>query len=474
MAVQDTQPSHYRIQRPLRQGATAMTTLLNMGLVAFFPNNPPLLDRYKEWTLEHWEKRLILSVLHSRFLGRNIFLMVFDNKEHRDKALACYPRTINGNAAKLLPWTPHCKQEGVSLSSRLMSVELPRISSLFAEWVPDLFLQLGPVIQMPSTTLTVTYEDSRAQILWDTKNEIPSFVEIELTDEDGKPPIVLRQEVRFLEPGKCRKCQQTFHGKTPCRPNSLEQGLKRKADDAIWTQNPSNLKKKNFWNPERLADFQRSQAAETSTLRTKDDLASVPLASQKQPTPMHHPYSQKKWMPKSVLSKLTSTSNSLQDPDTIMEMDQQQLPKEGSGARSSTPSSKAILADPAPLPMQSNAHESRLIPDGAPLASKLMSSANPISPLDRAGSELSPPREVNATFLSGSVCRTPQMFMQTSQTVNDAAVSSFGLPNLPNLFISPEGIAYKELGAPLSPILDLNAADSLLQAQSQHRDEVIS
>ncbi|KAL2624295.1 hypothetical protein R1flu_008540 [Riccia fluitans] len=164
LAVCDAPPFRYRIQRPLRQGTAAMTTLLNMGLVAVFSTNPPLLDRYKEWTLEHWEKRLKLCVLHSRFLGRSVFLTVFDSKEHRDKALTCHLPTINGSTSKLLPWTPQCEQEGVSLTTQLMWVELLRISSLYAEWVPDLFQQLGPVIQMPSTTLTLTYEDARAHI----------------------------------------------------------------------------------------------------------------------------------------------------------------------------------------------------------------------------------------------------------------------------------------------------------------------
>ncbi|KAL2642725.1 hypothetical protein R1flu_010312 [Riccia fluitans] len=307
---------------------------------------------------------------------------------------------------------------------------------------------------MPSTTLMLTYEDAKAQILWDTKSEILPFLEIELTDEDGKPPIVLRQEIRFLEPGKCRKCQQTFHGKTPYHPNSLEPRFKHKADDAILTENPLNLRKKNFWNPERLADFQLSQVAETSALRTMDNPSSAPLSSQKQPTPMRHTYSQKKWMPKNVLLESTSTSYPSQDPDTIMGVDQQQLAKEGCGARPSIPSSEAILADPAPPPMQSNPHESRSFSHGTPPSSKLMSSANPDSPLDRVESRLSLHLEANATSLPDSTCRMPQMFMQTSQTVNGVAVSSFGLSNPPNLFISPEGVAYKELGAPLLPALD--------------------
>ncbi|KAL2610753.1 hypothetical protein R1flu_022445 [Riccia fluitans] len=141
LAVPDAPSFHYRIQHPLCQGPAAMTILLNTGLVAIFPTNPPLLDRYKEWTLEHWEKRLKLCILHSRFLGRNVFLTVFDNKEHRHKALARHLPTINGSASKLLPWTPQCEQEGVSLTTQVMWVELPRINSLLAEWIPDLFLQ---------------------------------------------------------------------------------------------------------------------------------------------------------------------------------------------------------------------------------------------------------------------------------------------------------------------------------------------
>ncbi|KAL2610773.1 hypothetical protein R1flu_022465 [Riccia fluitans] len=106
MSVPDAPPSRYRIQRSLRQGTTAMNTLLNMGLVAIFPTNPPLLDRYKEWTLEHWEKRFKLNILHSRFLGRSVFLIVFDSKDHRNKALGRHPPMINNCSTKLLPWTP--------------------------------------------------------------------------------------------------------------------------------------------------------------------------------------------------------------------------------------------------------------------------------------------------------------------------------------------------------------------------------
>ncbi|KAL2642701.1 hypothetical protein R1flu_010288 [Riccia fluitans] len=298
LSAPDGPPSQYRIQRSLRQGIAAMTTLLNMGLVAIFPSNPPLLDRYKEWTLGHWEKRMRLSVLHSRFLGRSVFLTVFDNRKRRNRALGRHPPTINNNTAKLLPWTPQCEQEGVSLTTQLMWVELPRISSLYAEWVPDLFQQLGPVIQMPSTSFTLTYEDARAQILWDTKNEFPSFVEIELTDEDGRPPIVLRQEVRFLEPGKCRKCHQAFHGRRSCRPNPTDQGHKRKAQDQLPTEAPPDHGKRNFWNPERLADFQRSQAAETSSQRglSKPPTALQSLQTQMKPTNSSHPHT--KWVQK--------------------------------------------------------------------------------------------------------------------------------------------------------------------------------
>ncbi|KAL2624302.1 hypothetical protein R1flu_008547 [Riccia fluitans] len=117
MSVPNAPPFQYRIQRSLRQRTAAMATLLNSGLVAIFPSNPPLLDKYKEWTHEHWEKRMRLSVLHSRFLGRSIFLTVFDNKDHRDKALARLPPTINNSTSKTLPWNPQCEREGDSLTT---------------------------------------------------------------------------------------------------------------------------------------------------------------------------------------------------------------------------------------------------------------------------------------------------------------------------------------------------------------------
>ncbi|KAL2642708.1 hypothetical protein R1flu_010295 [Riccia fluitans] len=69
---------------------------------------------------------------------------------------------------------------------------------------------------MPSTTLTLTYEDARAQILWDTKNEIPAFVEIELSDDDGRPLIVLHQEGKAPEiPQSSQKQQTSYHPSHP-------------------------------------------------------------------------------------------------------------------------------------------------------------------------------------------------------------------------------------------------------------------
>ncbi|KAL2623722.1 hypothetical protein R1flu_007967 [Riccia fluitans] len=57
MLVPDAPPFRYRIQRLLRQGAAAMTTLLNMGLVMIFPSNPPLLDRVGSRVDDHGDRR---------------------------------------------------------------------------------------------------------------------------------------------------------------------------------------------------------------------------------------------------------------------------------------------------------------------------------------------------------------------------------------------------------------------------------
>ncbi|KAL2610772.1 hypothetical protein R1flu_022464 [Riccia fluitans] len=92
---------------------------------------------------------------------------------------------------------------------------------------------------MPSTTLTLTYEDTRAQILWDTKNEIPAFVEIELSDNDGRPPIT---EVSLQNAGQreqVRPDHRTAGSKqTPAWPGGLCEIMNH---NSLKTQVPSRL-----------------------------------------------------------------------------------------------------------------------------------------------------------------------------------------------------------------------------------------
>ncbi|KAL3680062.1 hypothetical protein R1sor_023018 [Riccia sorocarpa] len=263
MSIEGAPPCIYRIQRPLKDGMTAMAILLSMGLVAIFPGRVPSLDSYKAWTHDHWETRMRLSVLHSRYVGRNAFLTMFDQKQHRDIALARQPPTVQNSRSKMLPWSPQCEKEGLSLSTQAVWVEMPYISSLLAEWIPDLFQQLGLVIQMPTTSMLLSYEHARAQILWDTKNEIPPHVEIELADHVEGKSFILRQEVTFLEPGACRKCNRPYHGRTPCGtpPGNLSHKRKERSDqpDANSVELGSRTKRTSFWHPDRLANFQKSQ-----------------------------------------------------------------------------------------------------------------------------------------------------------------------------------------------------------------------
>ncbi|KAL3685622.1 hypothetical protein R1sor_003644 [Riccia sorocarpa] len=159
----------------------------------------PSLDSYEAWTHDNWESRMRLSVPHSRYVGRNAFLTMFDKQQHNDIALVRQPPTVQNSRSKLLPWSPQCEKEGLSLSIQTVWVEMPYISSLLAEWILDLFQQLGPVIQMPATSMLLSYEHVRAQILWDSNNEIPPHVEIELAEPDEGKSFILRQEDRHRQ-----------------------------------------------------------------------------------------------------------------------------------------------------------------------------------------------------------------------------------------------------------------------------------
>ncbi|KAL2624303.1 hypothetical protein R1flu_008548 [Riccia fluitans] len=316
--------------------------------------------------------------------------------------------------------------------------------------VPDLFLQLGPVIQMPSTMLTLTYEDAWAQILWDTKNEILPYVEIELIDEDGKPPIILRQEVRFLEPGKCRKCQQAIHGRTPCHLNQSSQGHKRKAEEDARLENPPSTRKTNFWNPEHLADFQRSQAAETSKQSNPASPPSVPQASQKQPalskrsTPLLT-----KWMPKSRFSELSPASHSTQDPDSVME---DGLHKGSlADSRDDTPTKGSALEASPPLEdLSLNFNASTSGSDlGTSMGLKLHLQRFETAQFETPKVQSFSHNGACGNSILGSVRSTTLTPDLSVQSTIPAPNQEMRLPTRPKFYMSPDGVASYEPGPPL-------------------------
>lgn len=82
---------HLSMELSLHEAPNSTKELLEGAMHCFFTNESPLLDYFAKWVENEMMTKRIWPLKMVKFVGKNLFMILFDNRAHRDQALAIAP-----------------------------------------------------------------------------------------------------------------------------------------------------------------------------------------------------------------------------------------------------------------------------------------------------------------------------------------------------------------------------------------------
>ncbi|KAL2642715.1 hypothetical protein R1flu_010302 [Riccia fluitans] len=267
----------------------------------------------------------------------------------------------------------------------------------------------------------------------------------------------------FSRTGKCRKCLMPFHGRTPCRNNQTTQGQKRKMEDVAPLEAQPAPRKNNFWNPDRLAEFQRLQATESQNQENQTRTPSIPREPSKQTSaPIRSVLPHTRWMPKITLTDPTVDDSSARDSDSPLNKDRDRMVLDAGDALPAAPYTKNYGEVNPPIWSRSHPGESSSLPGDAS-SSDALRSLHTTSEQDAILEDPQTPQfKAQEISMEASVDRTTPSLEQANEPTIPTHTTPTGILPPTNFFMSPDGVAYNQPGPPPSQMLSLRPSGTQL------------
>ncbi|CAM6098150.1 unnamed protein product [Calypogeia fissa] len=187
-------------------------------MICYFTDRAPLLQDFKDWISFELGTKRGWPTSQIKFLGKNFFLIHFDNPAHRDDTLILAPWFMDHRFVYTFKWEAHFDVRLETYTTLPVWIELPFRSLLLENCRQQVAGALGKVLYYVQGNEYSTFPHDRACILWEKTHPVPKSIKINL--KDG---LAIWQPVTFRNiPYHCYKCNRRGHLARECPGESLE------------------------------------------------------------------------------------------------------------------------------------------------------------------------------------------------------------------------------------------------------------
>ncbi|CAM6111226.1 unnamed protein product [Calypogeia fissa] len=196
------------------------------AMICYFTDRAPMLQDFKEWIEYEMEDRQGWPIKQIKFLGKNFFMIYFEEFIHREEALTLAPWFMEHRFVYTFRWEPHFDVRLETYTLLPVWIEIPFRAIILEKCRKLVAGALGKILYYVQEDEISSYPHDRACILWDTSRPVPKSVKIKL--EDG---LAIWQPVSFRNiPYHCYKCRRKGHLARDCN--------QEREDAAVIIDNP--------------------------------------------------------------------------------------------------------------------------------------------------------------------------------------------------------------------------------------------
>lgn len=278
------------IEHNLAETVTYATQFANNAMVGYFTDRPPLLSDFKIWVREELERKSGRSILHTQYLGKNFFLIEFEDQADRDSALDFAPWFYGRKFLYTFPWVSNFDVTTGNFYMLPVWIELPFRSIVLESARFKMAWCLGEILLYVRGNDHSSYPNDKACILWDLREPIPQSIQVKLSKRISIwQPVVLKNV-----PFTCYHCNEPGHLARDCLQRSppTEQPPGNRGDDyPDANQNPPQAPAPNNSMPPRVPESaeQPNQTPPQPEVQPNDQ-SDVNMTLQTQAANLIHPH----------------------------------------------------------------------------------------------------------------------------------------------------------------------------------------
>ncbi|KAL3699441.1 hypothetical protein R1sor_017463 [Riccia sorocarpa] len=186
--------------------------LCESAVVLHLPNHFPMRDELETWIEVDLGRKFQIRMLQLKLVGKQNWLLVLENREHRDRLLNNAPLIWGRVTVEVSPWTTEFNPMREFAKRVATWVEIPLADALL-EPLGDKFLQaLGKPTFKTMNRGVCRYPNIWGCVMVKPDADLPEKLALQLPDGS-----VIIQEVKYQgAPNTCFRCKQTGHEARNC------------------------------------------------------------------------------------------------------------------------------------------------------------------------------------------------------------------------------------------------------------------
>ncbi|CAM6091060.1 unnamed protein product [Calypogeia fissa] len=171
------------INMNLQEAADYTQHLLDHALIGYFTTQCPLLDNFSDWIHHEFSYLRGWKILKVKFVGKNFYLILFENPLDRQQALTFHPWKYNNRFFYFFAWEPEFNVSTGQYTKLPVWVEITYRDLNLEPMQIQIAEALGTVLMYLQEDEHSVYPHDRVCVLWDMNRPIPYCIEVKIGDD---------------------------------------------------------------------------------------------------------------------------------------------------------------------------------------------------------------------------------------------------------------------------------------------------